>query len=127
MQGDDGSFGDRTELLLSISEAGRGLWTLALEESLAAGRQALSLRAHGQGEGYVVASPVVIRCWPRTEGPVSLATPSIRFPSAARLPAVASVGSGLPGMRVRLYLDNRQIAEGCSGHTRSGALRRRSG
>ncbi len=118
VQGDDGSFGDGAELLLGVATAdARGLWTLALEESLAAGQQALSLRElDGQGEEVSVASPVVITVLAADEeGPVSLATPSIRFPSAAaRLPGgrITFVGSGLPGMRVRLYLDNRQIAEG---------------
>jgi hypothetical protein len=49
------------------------------------------------------------------QGPLSLAIPVIRFPApAARLRAGPTVflGSGLPGMRVRLYLDDRAVAEG---------------
>jgi hypothetical protein len=116
----DGSFGDGTEMLLGVATADtRGLWTLALEESLAAGQQALSLRElDDQGDIVSVASPVVITVLAAgEEGPVSLATPSIRFPAAAarlRGGRITFVGSGLPGMRVRLYLNNRQIAEGAA-------------
>ncbi len=114
----DSSPGDKTESLLGVATAdARGLWTLALEASLAAGQQALSLtELDSQGDVVSAASPVVITVLAADEeGPVSLATPSIRFPTpAARLRGgrITFVGSGLPGMRVRLYLDNRQIAEG---------------
>jgi hypothetical protein len=48
------------------------------------------------------------------EGPLSLATPTIRFPSVgARLRSgrITVGGTGLPGMRVQLYLDSRPVGE----------------
>ncbi len=96
---------------------GRGLWTLPLADALEPGQYVISLRELDSQAVFVAdALPVVLSVLTADEeGPPSLSTPAIRFPApAARLGAgpVAFVGSGLPGMRVRLYLDDRQVAEG---------------
>ncbi len=109
--------GEAETLLGATAADGRGLWTLTLADALEPGQYVISLRElDSQGVFLADDLPVVLSVLTADEeGPPSLSTPAIRFPApAARLRAgpVAFVGSGLPGMRVRLYLDDRQVAEG---------------
>jgi len=94
----------------------RGLWTLAVADELEPGQHVLSLfETDDRGAIVDASSPIVITVLaPGEEGPPSLATPAVRFPTpAARLPSgrVSFVGSGLAGSRVRLFLDGRNVGE----------------
>lgn len=114
----DLSPGVTQEVVLGTTAAdGDGLWQLSGFAPLPPGQHVLTvyqLGADGTIEG--AASPVVVTVLEAgVQGPPSLATPSIKFPTLGahlRSGPVTFVGSGLPGMTVRLYLDNRQVAEG---------------
>lgn len=114
----DLSPGVTQESLLGTTAADRnGLWQLGLAAPLAPGQHVLTVYQLGAGGSIEVAgSPVVVTVLAAGEqGPLSLATPSLKFPTlGARLRSghATFVGSGLPGMVVRLYLDNRQVGEG---------------
>lgn len=95
----------------------RGLWTVPLQDTLAPGQHIITIREVDEdGNILSVSSPAVVLVLESGEqGPLSLATPVIRFPApAARLRTGPTVflGSGLPGMRVRLTLDGKEVAEG---------------
>jgi hypothetical protein len=108
----------RAEDLLGVATVDeRGLWTVPLDDVLAPGQHIITIReVDEEGNILSVSPPVVVVVLSSGEqGPVSLATPVIRFPApAARLRRGPTVfmGRGLPGMRVRLYLDDREAAEG---------------
>ena len=94
-----------------------GLWQLGPLEAFAAGQHVLTLRQlDAAGQLLRVSAPVVVTVLASGEqGPLSLATPTIRYPYVgARLlqGPLTFVGSGLPGMGVRLYLNNRLVAQG---------------
>lgn len=95
----------------------RGFWTVPLETVLQPGHHIMTVRELDEGGDLLsVSSPVVVLVLESgEEGPLSLATPVIRFPAPAatlRSGQAVFLGSGLPGMRVRLALDGRPVAEG---------------
>jgi len=95
----------------------RGLWTIPLQTVLEPGQHIITIREVDEnGNILSVSSPAVVLVLGSGEqGPLSLATPVIRFPApAARLRTGPTVflGSGLPGMRVRLTLDGLPVADG---------------
>jgi hypothetical protein len=106
------------EVVLGVVMVGAdGLWQLGPFEALPPGQHVLTLFQLDELGGIdAVSSPVVVTVLATgEEGPLSLASPTIRFPSlGTRLHTgpITFVGSGLPGIGVRLYLDNRQVAEG---------------
>ena len=94
-----------------------GLWRLALAEPLVTGQHILTLHELGpQDELTGVSAPTVVTVLsPGEQGPLSLATPTIRSPAlGTRLtPGVVEfTGTGLPGMLVRLQLNGNFVAEG---------------
>ena len=113
----DLSPGATQEVLIGVATTGRtGLWQLGPFEPLAPGQHVLSLRQLDvQGQLTDVSPPVVVTVLASGEqGPLALAAPTIRYPTlGARLNPgpVTFVGTGLPGMVVRLYLDARLAAE----------------
>jgi hypothetical protein len=114
----DLSPGSAEEQVLGLATASEeGLWQLALAEPLGTGQHVLTLQEQGpQGELTAVSSPVVVTVLaPGEQGPLALATPIIRSPAlGARLTPglVEFTGTGLPGVLVRLYLNNSFVAEG---------------
>lgn len=93
-----------------------GLWQLALAEPLVTGQHVLTLQEFGpQGELTGVSAPVVVSVLaPGEQGPLALATPIIRSPAlGARMTPglVEFTGTGLPGVVVRLHLNNNFVAE----------------
>jgi len=114
----DLSPGAPQDVLIGVATTGQsGLWQLGPIEPLAPGQHVLSLRQFdAQGVLTAVSTPVVVTVLAGGEqGPLSLAAPTIRYPTlGARLTPgpVTFVGVGLPGMVVRLYLDTRLAAEG---------------
>lgn len=114
----DQSPGVTQEVVLGTTAADRnGLWQLGPFTPLPPGQHVLTVYQLGAAGAIEIAgSPVVVTVLGVGEqGPLSLATPSIRFPTlGARLRSgqATFVGAGLPGMVVRLYLDNRQVGEG---------------
>jgi hypothetical protein len=109
-----GSAEDRVLGLATTSE--QGLWQLALAEPFVTGQHVLTLHELGpQGELTGVSAPVVVTVLAAGEqGPLALATPIIRSPAlGARLtPGVVEfTGTGLPGVVVRLHLNNNFVAE----------------
>jgi hypothetical protein len=113
----DLSPGATQEVLIGVATTGSsGLWQLGPIEPLAPGQHVLSLRQlDAQGRLTDVSPPVVVTVLASGEqGPLALAAPTIRYPTlGARLNEgpVTFVGTGLPGMVVRLYLDSQQAAE----------------
>jgi hypothetical protein len=110
-----GSAQDHTLGLATTSE--QGIWRLALAEPLATGQHVITLQEFGpQDELTGVSTPVVVTVLaPGEQGPLALATPIIRSPSlGARLtPGIVEfTGTGLPGVVVRLHLNNSFVAEG---------------
>ena len=94
-----------------------GLWQLGPFDPLPPGQHVLTIfQLDDQGRVEAVSAPVVVTVLAGGEqGPLSLASPTIRFPTlGARLRSgpITFVGAALPGMIVRLYLDDRQVAEG---------------
>ncbi len=88
-----------------------GKWELTLGQPLLPGQHVITVRQAGQvGQIQAATASVVINVLPLgTEGPLSLATPAIRVPAlAARLAngSITFAGTGLPGMPIRLYLNN---------------------
>jgi hypothetical protein len=114
----DLSPGAPQESILGVVMAGAdGLWQLGPFEPLPPGQHVLTLfQLDEEGAIEAVSSPVVVTVLASGEqGPLSLASPTIRFPTLGtrlRSGPVTFVGAALPGMMVRLYLDNRQVAEG---------------
>jgi hypothetical protein len=114
----DLSPGVTEEVVLGTTAADRnGLWQLGPFAPLPPGQHVLTVyQLAAAGAIEVPGSPVVVTVLMVGEqGPLSLATPSIKFPTlGARLRSgqATFVGAGLPGMVVRLYLDNRQVGEG---------------
>jgi hypothetical protein len=114
----DLSPGVAQELVLGMAAADAdGLWQLGPFDPLGPGQHVLSLfQLDDQGKIEAASSPVVVTVLASGEqGPLSLATPTLRFPavgSRVRPGAVTFVGAGLPGMMVRLYLNNRMAGEG---------------
>lgn len=107
----------KEELLGEATVDERGLWVVPLGDVLAPGQHIITIREVDEdGNILTVSSPAIVFVLNSGEqGPLSLATPVIRFPApAARLRTGPTVflGSGLPGMRVRLFLDDREVAEG---------------
>lgn len=101
-----------------VDEVGR--WRLTPDPPLRPGQNVISLRQLDEtGALEAVSSPVVVNVLSGgEEGPLSLVTPAIRFPEVgSRLEAgtVAFRGSGLPGIQVRLYLNNRLVGETFAG------------
>lgn len=95
----------------------RGLWTVPLQNVLEPGQHIITLRAVDENGSILSVSPpaVVLVLESGQQGPLSLATPVIRFPApGARLRTgpVVFLGSGLPGMRVQLLIDGQPMAEG---------------
>jgi hypothetical protein len=97
-----------------VDETGR--WRLTPDPALRPGQNVITLRQvddNGVLEG--VSSPVVVTILASgEEGPLSLVTPMIRAPVAgARLEdgSITFRGTGLPGIQVRLYLNNRLAGE----------------
>jgi hypothetical protein len=93
-----------------------GRWRVSPEPSMEPGHYVLSVRqVDEQGVVKATTPPVVVTVLAAGEGgPLSLTTPAIRFPAVgARLHSgrITFTGNGLPGMRVRLYLDNRDLGE----------------
>lgn len=98
----------------------RGLWHLENLEPLIPGQHVLELSevsAARASSGAAV--PVVVTVQDsNAEAPLALATPAIRFPSAgARLQEgrITYLGSALPGMQIKLYVDNRLVGEAVAG------------
>ena len=114
----DLSPGAAQDVLIGVATTGEsGLWQLGPIEPLAPGQHVLSLRQlNDQGQLTAVSTPVVVTVLAGGEqGPLSLAAPTIRYPTlGAQLTTgpVTFVGTGLPGMVVRLYLGTRLAAEG---------------
>ncbi len=114
----DQSSGVSQEVVLGTTAADNsGLWQLGPFTPLAPGQHVLTVYQLDVGGAIEeAASPVVVTVLgPGEQGPLSLATPAIKFPTlGARLRRgqATFVGAGLPGMTVRLYLDNRQVSEG---------------
>lgn len=93
-----------------------GLWRLTPDPRLRAGQNVISLRlVDGDGVLSAVISPVVVNVLASGEvGPLALVTPRIRTPAVgSRLVGDTPTfeGSGLPGIQVRLYLNNRLAGE----------------
>lgn len=114
----DLSPGVTEEVVLGTTAADRsGLWQLGPFSPLLPGQHVLTVyQLAAAGAIEIAGSPVVVTVLTVGEqGPLSLATPSIKFPTlGARLRSGSAtfVGAGLPGMVIRLYLDNRQVGEG---------------
>lgn len=94
-----------------------GFWMVEPREPLEPGQHVLTLRQLDErGRITAVSAPVVVTVLSGGEqGPLSLATPVIRYPHrGARLAPgpVTFLGNGLPGVIIRLYLGNRLVAEG---------------
>lgn len=107
--------------LATITADGAGFWQLPLETPLPAGVYLIELReltATGEERGSL--SVVVTVLATGSEGPIALATPVIQAPAiGARLPGdgpLRFTGSGLPGMRIRLYINGRQMGEALVDH-----------
>lgn len=106
------------ERILGMAEVNdRGQWTVHLTDSLAPGQHILSLRELDRnGNITSISSPVALMVLDAGEvGPLSLVTPRIHFPTpAARLRSgpVVFTGSGMPGMRINLFIDGELAAEG---------------
>ncbi len=113
----DLSPGSPEEQVLGLATASDdGLWQLALAVPFATGQHVLTLRELGpQGELTGVSTPVVVTVLATGEqGPLALATPIIRSPAlgARMTPGVVEfTGTGLPGVVVRLYLNDNFVAE----------------
>jgi hypothetical protein len=113
----DLSPGSTEEKVLGLATTSvEGLWQVALAEALATGQHVITLQEMGpQGELTAVSAPVVVTVLAAGEqGPLALATPIIRSPAlGARLtPGVVEfTGTGLPGVVVRLHLNNSFVAE----------------
>lgn len=94
-----------------------GLWQVGPFGALQPGQHVLTVRElNERGEIVKVSAPVVVTVLAEGEqGPLSLATPSIRYPTVGlRVPpgALTFLGTGLPGVIVRVFVDNRVVAEG---------------
>lgn len=94
----------------------RGFWNLTLEETLEPGQHIITLHEIDESGGLLDVTPaiVVFVLGAGETGPLSLATPYIRFPLPAtqlRAGSVVFHGSGIPGMQVRLYLNGDFSAE----------------
>jgi hypothetical protein len=105
------------QVLGQVTVDADGLWQLGPFDPLPPGQHVLTVfQFDTQGGIEAVSSPVVVTVLESGElGPLSLASPTIQFPTlGARLRSgpATFIGSGLPGMGVRLYLDNRQVAAG---------------
>jgi hypothetical protein len=108
--------GTQEQVLGLASTSEQGLWQLALAEPFVTGQHVITLQELGpQGELTGVSAPVVVTVLaPGEQGPLALATPIIRSPTlGARLTPglVEFTGTGLPGVIVRLYLNNDFVAE----------------
>lgn len=98
----------------------RGLWRLENLEPLTPGQHVLEMsQVSGARASSGAAVPVVVTVLDsEAEAPLALATPAIRFPSAgARLQEgrITYLGSALPGMQIKLYVDNRLVGEAMAG------------
>lgn len=116
-QGDLSPGGAENQVLGLATTNESGLWQLALAEPLATGQHILTLHELGpQDELTGVSAPTVLTVLAYGEqGPLSLATPTIRSPAlGTRLtPGIVEfTGTGLPGMLVRLHLNGNFVAEG---------------
>ncbi|MCC6455145.1 MAG: hypothetical protein IT328_09405 [Caldilineaceae bacterium] len=113
----DLSPGSTEEKVLGLATTSAdGLWQVALAEPLVTGQHVITLHELGpQGELTAVSAPVVVTVLALGEqGPLALATPIIRSPALGmRLtPGVVEfTGTGLPGVVVRLHLNNSFVAE----------------
>jgi hypothetical protein len=113
----DLSPGSAEEKVLGLATASNdGLWQLALAEPFVTGQHIITLHELGpQGELSGVSAPVVVTVLAAGEqGPLALATPIIRTPplGARMTPGIVEfTGTGLPGMVVRLHLNNSFVAE----------------
>jgi hypothetical protein len=116
--GSDLSPGRAEDQVLGLAATGeQGIWQLALVEPLVTGQHVITLQELGpRGELTGVSTPVVVTVLAvGEEGPLALALPVIRSPSlGARLtPGIVEfTGTGLPGVVVRLHLNNNFVAEG---------------
>lgn len=114
----DLSPGSAQDKVLGLAMANdQGLWQLALAEPLSTGQHVITLQEFGpQDELTAVSAPVVVTVLaPGEQGPLALATPIIRTPplGARYAPGIIEfTGTGLPGVLVRLYLNNSFVAEG---------------
>jgi hypothetical protein len=105
------------QVLGQVTVDADGLWQLGPFDPLPPGQHVLTVfQFNALGDIEAVSSPVVVTVLESGEqGPLSLASPTIQFPTVgARLRSgpLTFIGSGLPGMGVRLFLDNRQVAAG---------------
>ncbi len=94
----------------------RGLWYIPLDEQLTPGQHIITLRELDGSGKLLDATPaiVVFVLGAGEQGPPSLATPYIRFPvPAAKLRSGPTVfhGNGIPGMQVRLRLNEEAVAD----------------
>lgn len=112
------STGVRAEEVLGVVTADAdGLWQLPLSAPLEPGQHVLTLRElDRQGQLVEVSAPRVVTILaPGEEGPLALVAPMMESPlfgSRVQAGAVTFVGSGLPGLLVRLYLNDEPVGEG---------------
>lgn len=105
------------EIVVGTTEVdGQGRWQLVPEPALRVGQNVLTLRQlTAEGAVTATSSPVVVNVLGGGEqGPLSLVTPAIRLPRVGeRLSRddIRFAGSGLPGLQLRLYLNNRLVGE----------------
>jgi hypothetical protein len=110
--------GSAVDRLLGVTVADPdGLWQIELHAPLEPGQHVITLRQLDEsGRITALSAPVVVTVLGGGEqGPLSLATPAIRYPYVgARLAPgrITFFGSGLPGVVIRLYVGNRLVAEG---------------
>jgi len=107
-----------TQLIENIVVQPSGRWYLQLAEPLPPGRHAVALaRMAADGTRQVIVDPVAFTVLDSAEGPPALTIPTIQFPRPAMRVARADIagsgfmlrGAGLPGTRLRLYLNERII------------------
>lgn len=94
-----------------------GLWQVGPFGALRPGQHVLIVHElDPRGEIVKVSTPVVVTVLSDGEqGPLSLATPMVRYPTVGlRVPpgALTFLGTGLPGVTIRVFVDNRVVAEG---------------
>lgn len=110
--------GSAVDVLLGVTTADSdGLWQLEPPAPLEPGQYVITLhQLNDQGQITAVSAPVVVTVLAGGEqGPLSLATPSIRYPFVGTQLApgpVTFLGTGLPGVIIRLYVGSRLAAEG---------------
>ncbi len=99
----------------AVNEA--GLWQVGPFGALQPGQHVLTVRQLSErGEIIQVSAPLVVTVLAEGEqGPLSLATPIMRYPTVGmRVPpgTLTFLGTGLPGVIVRVFVENRVVAEG---------------